>query len=273
MTTSNFIYNDIPDIFSEPQEYKGIKFYPIRIREYRWLEKMYSLLGYPKTFISSNDPNLYKMSYLKFLIFAVPQADLKMKDVSTAKELMDFLRFITRTDNISMDFSGKNTNNFNMMDYKIIIDGVSFSAGEFDDIREIILRQNGTSTKYIEEYDSKFEEKLLWFHRKAGQYNFKEKIFTFAAILGRPISEIGNITIYEMENLFESSVNLLSYSRQTIPLTSVGKDYKFISYMANLKDKGRYDDILISVEKFKKEATYFKSEKDLIKDKIANIKK
>ena len=60
-------YDTTLDIWGEPQEYRGIKFYPIKLKELKYQRLMYGLFGYPKNYIP--DKTILKLSYLKFLFY------------------------------------------------------------------------------------------------------------------------------------------------------------------------------------------------------------
>jgi hypothetical protein len=259
-------YDDRIDIFKDPQEYRGIKFYPLKIMDYEYTDSLYRLFGYPKKYFSMRDPVIYKMTYLKFLLITIQQSDPYFKDVDVGEELIDFLKYITKKNNIFLDITGT-LENINTFDYKIIIDGVSFSANDFDTIREIVLRQNGISVEYIEAYDDRLEESLRFLHRGKPSYTFKDKVFSFAVLVGKTIDEIKNCTLYEMENILESVGSVIAFKMHTIPLTEVSKEYQLPSYIAHLDNKSRYDEILIGTDSFKQESDYFKSPENLSKKK------
>lgn len=259
-------HDDRADIFKTPQLYKGIKFYPLKIIDYIYVDKLYRLLGYPKTYFSIRNPVIYKMSYLKFLMLTIQVSDPYFENVSMEQELADFLMYVTKAENVSFDVVG-NLDNINTFDYKIIIDGVSFSAGEFDEIRKLILKQSGLSVEYVEAFDEKLEESLKFLHKNQPTYSFKDKVFAFAALLRKTIDEIKDCTLYEMENILESTGSIVTFNMHTIPLTEVKEDYKLPPYIAHLDEKSRYSEILVNTDNFKKEADYFKDPKNLAKKK------
>ena len=130
----NFEYNEALDFEKLPQEYKGIKFYPLLISEDKMLEKVMNTIGIPKRYIKT-EPIIMKMSYLKFLCFI-----LKKKD-----DMIDILSHITKTETEKIKFEislrkGANENDlrFEDMNISIFIDNISFNEYVFDIIREII---------------------------------------------------------------------------------------------------------------------------------------
>ena len=255
-------YEDMLDKCRTDKIYKKINFYPLKIKDYEYIDKLYMLFGYPKRFLSLQDPIIYKMSYLKFLLLAVQQSDSTLKNIQVEDELINFLSHVTRAEDIYIGISGS-IENLNTFDYKIVIENISFSAMEFDKIREIVLRQNGSNVEYIEEYDDRLEDDLKFIRRNHASYTFKDKVFLFASLSGKTIDEIKDCTLYEMENLIQSADGILSFQMQTIPLTNVQEDYKIKPYATHLDIGGRYDEILMDTKKFKEESDYFNPNKGL----------
>lgn len=266
MAMDNLPYDDMKDVFKEPQEYKGINFYPLKIKDYFYINKMYMLFAFPKRAHSIKDPVLYKMSYLKFLLLIIGRG---FDEGEIEKELISCLKYITKADNIKIDVYG-DTRHLETFDFKIIIDGISFPANEFDNIRSIILKQNGTSVKYVEDYNENLEKSLRDYRKSLPLYNFKDRIFSFAALMGKTIDEIKDCTLYEMEKLLEASGNVLECKMQVVPLTHVSKEHKFISYMTHFEEEDRYSGIKVDVDKFKKDSVFFKSPEELAKKQIKN---
>lgn len=266
MDIKSLHYDDMKDVFKEPQEYKGIKFYPLKIRDYSYINKMHMLFAFPKKTHSIKDPVLYKMSYLKFLLLIMSKG---LEEGELEDDLVDCLKYITHADNVKVDTYG-NLDHLETFDFKVIIDDVSFPANEFDNIRAIILRQNGTSVEYIEDYNENLERSLFEYRKRTPSYNFKDRILSFAALMGRTIGEIKDCTLYEMENLLEALGNTLEYKMQTVPLTHVSEKYKFVPYMTHFEEKDRYAGIKVNIEEFKQDSSYFKSSEEIAKKKIKN---
>ena len=261
-------YNETLNIFKEPQTYKGVKFYPLFIKEKEQMERLDRVFGYPKTYFSQRDPLLFKLSYLKYLLLVIQTSyDNKEKNLNMAQEIEVFLQHITKTESVSIEVVG-DLDDFLKMILQVKIGEVVFSEEEFSDIREIVLEQNGISLQYIEDYNPELEEDLIFMNRKQKQsFDFKDQVFAFAAIVGKTIEEIKECTVYEMKNLLESATNLLMYKMQVIPLTHVGEDYKFIPYMTKLGEQGRYENVLIDVDEFKEKTSYFKSDLEIARKK------
>lgn len=263
MNMDNLFYDDMKDVFKEPQEYKGISFYPLKIKDYSYINKMYMLFAFPKRAHSIKDPVLYKMSYLKFLLLIIGRS---FDDGEIEKDLVDCLKYITHAD-VEIDTYG-DTKHLDTFDFKVIIDGVSFPANEFDNIRSIILKQNGTSVEYVEDYNENLEKSLRDYRKHTPSYNFKDRVLSFAVLMGKTIDEIKDCTLYEMEKLLEALGNTLEYKMQVVPLTHVSEKYKFIPYMTHFEEEDRYSGIKVDIDKFKQDSAFFKSPEELAKKHI-----
>lgn len=262
------IYNEDLNVFKEPQIYKGIKFYPLLIKERDQSKRLDRIFGYPKRHFSEKDPTLFKMSYLKYLLLVIQAAYVDHeKPIDMSEDIEYFLKHITKAEEVSIEVVG-NTEDVLKMILQVRIDQVIFTEEEFSDIREIVLEQNGISLKYIEDYDPTLEEDLNFVNRNQKYvYNFKDQIFAFAALFRKTIEEIEGCSMYQMKNLLESRVGLAMHEMQVISLTHVGEDYEFIPYMTKLTQSGRYDSILQTVDEFKKKSSYFKSDSEIATNK------
>ena len=255
------IYKKNNDIWGQPQEYKKIKFYPLTISEESQINEFNKLFSYPKSATNDN-PVFYKMSYLKFLIYVLPYLLDENKDnMDFSEDLKTFLAYVTKTNIEDIEFSSRNPDDkIENLIISLFIgeDSEIFTEADFGVIREIILQQNGSSAEYVEAYRPELEKDLQFAMRNMEKYNFSDQIFAFAALFGKTMEEIKDCTLFQMRNLLDSVGAVESYRMQTIPLTEVTKEYDVKHYIKNLKVRGRYDEILQTVDKFKEDTSYFK---------------
>ena len=255
------IYKKNNDIWGNPQEYKNIKFYPLKISEESQINIFNKLFSYPKSATNDN-PVFYKMSYLKFVIYVLPYLlDKNEEGINFSEDLKAFLAYVTKTDIEDIEFTSRNRDEkIENLVISLYIgeDSEIFTESDFSIIREIILQQNGSSIDYVEGYRPELEKDLQFATRNMEKYNFSDQIFSFAALFNKTMEEIKDCTLFQMKNLLDSKGAIESYRMQTIPLTEVGKDYDVKHYMKNLKTRGRYDEILKTVDEFKEETSYFK---------------
>ena len=245
-----FEYNKSLDFQKLPQEYKGIKFYPLCISEKNMFEKMLETIGIPKSYIKT-EPMIMKMSYLKFLCFLLKKRD----------DIKDVLSYITKSTDVDLEVSlrkGANINDLHYEDMNITfhINHVNFNETDFDIIREIILRQNYYSTAYIEEYDPELEELLMLKQKASGDGNsFEDKIFVLCVLMNKMPEEIANLSYYQFYKLYYASTMKMKTQIYQGWISSgfIGfeKGKTFTTYLDPMPDRGgRYDEIKMSKESF-----------------------
>jgi len=259
------IYKKNADVWGLPQSYKGIKFHPLKISDEIQINEFNKLFSYPKSATNDN-PVIYKMSFLKFLIYVLPYLLGENKEnIDFREDLRIFLAYVTKTDVEDIELSSRNRDDRidDQIENLIISlyigeDSEIFTEADFSIIRDIILQQNGSSTEYVEAYRPELEKDLQFAMRNIEKYNFSDQIFSFAALFNKTMEEIKDCTLFQMKNLLDSKGAVETYRMQTIPLTEVGKEYDVKHYMKNLKIRGRYDEILQTVDEFKEDTSYFK---------------
>jgi len=251
-----YTYNEKNDVWGFPQIYKGIEFHPIKLTDSLAEKLFYKIFCYPKDYIKEKE--IIKLSYLKYVLYYIPLAT--KKEVYEAKEdIENFFKRICKTDNVSLEVKKLDfiKNEIDSILISVKINDISFNEENFDVLREIILKQNGFSLRYIEEYDPSLEEKLNWVNRKTDGVTFEDQLLTFCALSKIPVCDdsIKNITIYQFKKSFQRLALLLEYEN-LFPLEVSGqiksKTGKEIvkHYMSHIGQEGRYDSILISKDEF-----------------------
>ena len=263
------IYDKTKDIWGDPQTYRGINFHPLKIRESEYQKNFNFLFTYPKNSIPDRD--ILRMSYLKFVVF-VMQGLINSSGFEVSNMLLDFLKHITKEKNVSI--SGmimplqklgylplekivRVTNGIELKDIslKLIIGNVEFNETGFDEIREIILEQNGLSIEYVNEYNPELEKILVTYSKMNGEITFEDEAYTFASLLGKSMKEIGNYTIVQYKNHMKRMVMLKDYDLYK-PLEAVGqikvKSGEIKHYLSHFGKEGRYSSILVNTKEFEK---------------------
>ena len=254
------IYKEDNDIWGLSQTYKGIKFNPIKITEEKKYEVMNKLFGYPKSIIGREDPILHKMSYLKIILYVLPYCYKERdKDTTYHNELKELISMITDVDEKDIDFATTDIAHDGKIENLLLtmyIGEEAFTESEFDNIREIILLQNGSSTEYVEAYRQKLEEDLEFMYRDVEKYTKTDQIFALCSLFGKFPKDVINLTYFQMKSLLDSVSAIESYRMQVVPLTEVGDKYTFQHYMKRLKTKSRYSEILQTVGEFQANTDY-----------------
>lgn len=238
-----FEYNESLDFQKLPQEFKGIKFYPVLIKEQAFNELVMSVFGIPKNYIKNNI-QIMKCSFFKFLIY-----------LGKNNEICQTIKQITKCEDVKIGTS-KCISSFEEIENAsliLYINNISFNENDFDIIREIILKQEGINTKYIEEYDPELEEFLNIHIGKTNTH--EDKIFTLSIMMGKSPEEIGELSFYQFKKLYAMAVSIKTTEIYE-PLIAKGEikldgNKKFKSYLDPLPALGgRYDPIKMTEEKF-----------------------
>lgn len=251
------IYQRENDALAEPQIYKRIKFYPILIKDHRYMNLLYNVITIPQISFSQKDPLVFKMSYLRFLLEYLPSV---YKENNVAEDINIQLRlllaYVTKTTDIFIGVDKDTIPDYPMLYIEITQDDnkARFSEGDFDNIREIILLQNNLSWQYVEDYNPELEKYYQIKLRISGNpdLDFSDQLFYFAALLNKPIDDdIKNTSFYQMAYLNEAIQRVHFYERHFIDLTNTGKEYKYDHFAIHMKPvSGRYDSILQKKSEF-----------------------
>ena len=248
------IYKEEYDIWGYPQEYKGLKIYPIKIKDIKYQNLFYRNFAYPKNYIP--DKSILKMSYLKFLLYIV---ETNVKPEDKGKDLLNLLKYLLKEDD--MEFNYKERENSDDFDIFIKAGDILITESDFEDIRAISLEQNGLSLEYVESYNPELEDKLAFINKDAPNVNFADEVFTFCSMMKKTLPEIENYTIYQFRNQMEKLITLHDYDVYR-PLEVSGqisiKGGQIKHYLYNSKkSSGRYDSVLISKDEFVKKGEVF----------------
>jgi hypothetical protein len=249
-------YNEINDIWGYPQKYKDIELYPLTLKDSKYIDLFYQLFLYPKNYIP--DKQIIKMSYLKFVLYVIQSnIDSKKKNIDLSKNLIDFLKFITKKESVGYTWNIVDgiKDPFLATSLNIVIDDITFTEMDFDNIREIILEQNGMWIEYIEDYNPELEEKLKFINKASEGISFEDELFVYSSLMNSSINQLKDITLYQFKNQLERLVMIKDYELMK-PLEVSGqiksKDGSEITkhYFTHSIRNGRYSSILIDKNTF-----------------------
>jgi hypothetical protein len=250
------------DLWGFPQEYKGVKFYPLKINETEYLNILYSIFSYPKNYIP--DKQILKMSYLKFILYIV-QLSISSDGNEIRDNLVKFLKHVTKNEDVAIAFisSGGPINNLDAIVIKLKIGDVVFMEHDFENIREIILEQNCIGIDYVEQYHPELEKKLQDSKQSENSgITFTDEILIFCALTRKSIFELSEYTIFQFTNQFEHLMTLQDYIMYK-PLEVSGQikmenGGEIKHYFSKNKKRGRYDSILIRKDAYINSSDIFK---------------
>ena len=255
-------YSTTRDGLGLPQIYKSIPFHPLRIIDFEYLPLFNSLFSYPKKSMDIKSREVFQMSYFKFILNA-EASRLKRYEVNIISEnLINFISFVTRIE-LKKDENGQYNIKVvkiditeNVYSLQLHINNVVFDETDFDNIREIIVNQNGMSVESIEDYNEDLERYLNHHNRFLENYDLNDQILFFASSLHKTVDEIKNCTIYQMKNQIGMLRDIQDYEMNVIALNLVNKEYKLPKVFEHITVSGRYDSILESVDDFKQSTNY-----------------
>jgi len=275
------IYDSKRDLWGQAQIYKNINFYPIRLKDTHAQNLYYKLFQYPKNFI--NEKQIVKASYLKYLLLFIQQS-MNPDGREIQDGLIDFLKLVTQSEKIEIEYKLINIPDeqkqdiLNRMVITIDIDGIIFTEKDFDIIREIILRQNGLSTKFIEEYNPELERHLQYVNSKFDDLSLEDEVILFSVMMGKNLMEIENYTLYQFRKSMERLLllhNFDLYSPLEISGQIKSKDGSEIVkhyFSAINKNSGRYSNIMIEKDEFLNSNPYLPDENGVIRDSMGSVK-
>ena len=254
------LYDERNDLWGFPQTYKGVQFYPILLKDTQVQKLFYHIFQYPKSYIPNK--KILKMSYLKYLLYAI-EYSIEPKGDAIRKGLTEILKYSTKKEKVEfkftrLDIPGDDIDDIDRLSITLHIGDVHFTEQDFDIIREIILKQNGMSVEYVEEFNVELEERLKFSGNDLGDVSFEEQIVTFCCLLRCTVHDILDYTIYQFKIHFERLMMLANYELYA-PLETSGaistKTGEKITthFMMHIGKKGRYSSILIPADKFLEE--------------------
>ena len=263
------MYNEKLNKWGLPQEFKGLFIKPLRLLDEKKYETMQKILCYPKHIVQ--DRIVSKASYLNFIINVLYAFDLQENEKSTMiSDLTDFLGFVTDMKcDILFEYRKQSVETMLDMKYTLLfyeieggehVNEIKITENDFENIRKIVLEQNGITVKSVEEYIPALEEKLQIANKKDNM-TFEEELFSLCDACGLTINEISNYTIYQFKKHFQRTqlrVEFLAFKPLEVSGQIKLKNGEIKHWLSHISDKGRYDSILISKETYQKENDIFK---------------
>lgn len=241
------IYQEENDSLGYPQKYKDIEFYPILVKDLEYIKLFNAIFTFPKS-ADTSSKRIFLMSYLKYMV------DNKKIHPSFFDK---FFKYITKREDVKLEIWKHTQEKLENLDDAILvlkIGDTEFSEEEFDNLREIILEQNGSDIDYINEFRPDLEEVLKWNQREY-PLTFNDQISTIASLYRTFPKDIGELTLWQLNDLFDRRITEKQFDTYA-PLLATGevsmKSGKLQSYLYHKEKKGRYDSVLMSAESFEK---------------------
>ena len=295
-----FTYDNDANLFGDPQHYKKIKIYPLKLRDYNKYSKYLNILSFYH--VKIEEANISQMSFLQFLLILFLENEVitlrkaKVFDKEAIKKHIEGLAYLhllfdKSKDNVAFkpfmsnftsiatecqsyrDFIGflalilhKSTEEFSLeftmtrmgiVQVFLKIGDAIFGEQDFEDIRQIILQQNGIDFEYVRAYNPELEAKMevLYHTTTKNQATFEEQVLTFCLIIQKNPQEIADYTYYQFMKMYERHAILFNFTLFK-PLESAGliklEHGEINHYLSRIERKGRYDDLYIDKDSFTK---------------------
>lgn len=266
------------DIWGFPQKFKGLDFYPVKLKN-NYLETVIRHVLYhnKKEFISKLEEQnkydsiqyVYRSKYLKSYLMTIFEMD-----ILSFKNELNFIRYlIVKVCRLEELYEGefdirilsdKKYENIEEMYNSNFYIGITIKEKEeivineedFELIRELILKQNDMSLKAIEDYNKEMENKLYAQLKELGSSFFSDEMFGFLSIAKMNINDSGlqEYTLYQFNRHSYFAKQLKEYELN-YPLFANGliKNKNTIKHYATAyHERGRYDSLLMSQKDFEK---------------------
>lgn len=256
-----------------PVEYKGLKVFPIKVRDFLKFSDSYGILDIDKSSIGNIE--VIKMSYLEYLIYLIlGNNEIKQKFINIIDLCFGIAyaeEFKNKTD-IPQDellIENIDENNFNLYingrniclmikknKARIILNNKELSASDFDNLRKIILYQN------IEGYDDRpmsndFKRIVTDYFalKNKGIKNptLEYKVGVVLSSSGYTHEKIMDMPYRLFEITFNTIVSKYDYIVNMIAVTQGAKID--IDHWVYKKDKDIYDDIFSDANEYAKQIT------------------
>lgn len=262
-------YDDSLDKWGKPQTYKGVKLYPIKLKNEKIYKRLLSLLAIPKN--SYKDRDIIKASYLNFIFLILPHmtdenGNLVFEDIYD--NFIEVFEHVTQQQ-CSVEYKAIVEKPEKITDFKyyMTIGETRFTSNDFDNIREIVLEQNALPIEYVNEYIKELEDRMSMTQKGKQGATFEEELFSFCSEMKILIDELEDrYTFYQFRKHF-SRVELIVEYELFKPLESSGqiklKNGTIKHWLETIPRRGRYDSILIRKSDFEKDNDVMKVSKQV----------
>jgi len=230
--------NDLIDVFGKPTEYKSIKIYPVKIVDILDFYTNVNCLTINKNKIP--DVEIIKMSYLLFLFV------ISHKEPEFLEMLFKILNMVLKDQEFTLGFENE------QLIFKV--NDIIITDYEFDNIRDIILKQNLLSIEQIldPQLEKRLKEAEEFMSNKNKSASLEERIVAYHCVSGMKYEDIEQLTIYQFNKGLERMQLIKNFEVYTYPLLKGGSGDKIQDWLIHIEERGKYDHLLISESEFGK---------------------
>lgn len=247
--------NNIEDTFDEPRTYKGIKLYPVIVKNYYTFFTYVQSLTLDKNSIP--DAKIISMSYLEYLYHLYKEKSDNALYVVMLDKLLKLCLKLPDDTHIDYDYDNKGR------PFVKIGDNVFFSD-DFDEIKKIIFEQNlvevenenySKEARDAIENARKYREKINNSGRKMA--SFEDQMICVLISTNLSLDDIYNLTIRKFIKIIqrvELKMHYQIYLQASLSGFVEFKDKSVIQHWMTEINKDKYKDVLMDEETINKKA-------------------
>lgn len=237
----------------EPVEYKGLKIYPILVRDSNIFEKCYDILTIDKN--KSSIEEIIKMSTLEFIFTILFNDDTVVgTENRQAKEIWieKFGKILELCLKINLD-------NVNVLvennRFYLMINDIKLRSKDFDELRKIILFQNlyNYDDRYVDSDVQKIlNQKSKMQNKDIKQPTLEKKMMFVVNHSNLSVKDIATMTYRHFNMIFDMSIDEMEYKINKLAYMTghIDTKEKMVNYMFE-KEKDVFESLFKSADTFK----------------------
>lgn len=234
---------NLSNIWREPIDFKGIKLYPIKLKDclefYRYVG---ILIAFKKN--QFRDIKIIKMNWLDFL--------LEMNKVYEGVEasLRNLLSIVFKDQDFSIEINEKGKHfikvypSKKILNYSLILEGKDFNK-----IREIILNQNliqYDDTIVSKEFQKALDQAKEDISKQSKSATLEEQIIAYGLITKLTPNQIKEETLWGFYKTLERYGRMVDYQIIGAAMSTGMVEIKDpVHWLDHIKEKGLYDDVIM----------------------------
>ena len=237
----------------EPVEYKGLKIYPILVRDSNIFEKCYDILTIDKN--KSSIEEIIKMSTLEFIFTILFNDDTVVgTENRQAKEIWieKFGKILELCLKINLD-------NVNVLvennRFYLMINDIKLRSKDFDELRKIILFQNlyNYDDRYVDSDVQKIlNQKSKMQNKDIEQPTLEKKMMFVVNHSNLSVRDIVTMTYRHFNMIFDMNIDEMEYKINKLAYMTghIDSKEKMVNYMFE-KEKDVFESLFKSADTFK----------------------
>ncbi len=203
---AKFVYDEMADVWGDPQIYKGVRIYPLLIEDIKTLTEGIGYLTVSRN-RSALKNEFQTMGYLQFLVKCVLPQTAHYAQSKEPDTFLAFLQFVCKdARSVELKHDGKNY-------YLLFDEEIKFYNSAFDKMRQIIFRQN--KIDFDENMSESFAKNLekarsILEKRRKAQATFQDQIISYHCTTHMSYQDIRKLTFWQ----FRQGYNRISMIKQ-----------------------------------------------------------